>query len=140
MQSIAPFAVSFKPSRRLLLIQGVAHVVAAAAVISAVLAPWLTVTFLILIGASLAYQRRSGAITGLVLGNEGRLEIVGADGTAIDAVVHPHTVVLSFLVVLLYRRDRRLHSLVLLSDSFGGDDFRQLRLWLRWRSSATNLS
>jgi hypothetical protein len=52
--------------------------------------------------------------------------------------VHPHTVVLSFLVVLLYRSQGRLRSMTLLGDSLSGEDFRQLRLWLRWRSTAPN--
>jgi hypothetical protein len=44
---------------------------------------------------------------------------------------------LSFLVVLLYRQQGRLHSMTLLGDSISEEDFRQLRLWLRWRSTAT---
>jgi hypothetical protein len=73
---------------------------------------------------------------GLVLRADGRLEIVGADGTASDVVVHPHSLVLSFLVVLLYRYDGRLRSLTLLADSLAAEDFRQVRLWLRWRWAA----
>ena len=76
------------------------------------------------------------AVAALVLGGDGEIEIVGADGTAKEAVVHPHTVVLSFLVVLLYRSEGRLRSLTLLGDSLADEDFRQLRLWLRWRPAA----
>jgi hypothetical protein len=50
--------------------------------------------------------------------------------------VHPHTLVLSFLVVVLYRQDGGLRSLTLLADSLTAEDFRQLRLWLNWRSAA----
>ncbi|MDP1636163.1 MAG: hypothetical protein Q8L69_15965, partial [Gallionellaceae bacterium] len=56
--------------------------------------------------------------------------------TACELIVHPHTLVLSFLVVLLYREHGRLCSLTLLPDSSTAEDFRQLRLWLRWRSAA----
>jgi hypothetical protein len=53
------------------------------------------------------------------------------------AAIHPHTLVLSFLVVLLYRQQGHLRSQTLLSDSCGAEDFRQLRLWLRWRAAAS---
>ena len=74
----------------------------------------------------------------MILESDGGIEIVGADGTASEAVVHPHTLVLSFLVVLLYRQQGRLRSMTLLEDSLPDEDFRQLRLWLRWRSTATS--
>jgi hypothetical protein len=76
------------------------------------------------------------AIQSLVLRGDGGLEIVGAEGTATAAIVHPHTLVLSFLVVLLYRQEGRMRSITLLADSLAVEDFRQLRLWLRWRSTA----
>ena len=138
MKSVAPLSVSIKPSRRLLFIQSAAHVVAAGAVLSAAISSWLATTCLILIGASLAHQRRRPVAVGLVLGGDGRIQIVGADGTATEVVVHSHTLVLSFLVVLLYRREGHLRSLTLLTDSLEHEDFRQLRLWLRWRATATN--
>jgi hypothetical protein len=71
------------------------------------------------------------------LSGDGRFETVGAGGTASEAIVHPHTLVLSFLVVLLYREEGRLRSMTLLRDSLTAEDFRQLRLWLRWRSTAS---
>jgi hypothetical protein len=80
----------------------------------------------------------SAAVASWSLGGDGSIEIVGADGTASEAVVHPHTLVLSFLVVLLYRCQGRLRALTLLGDSLAEEDFRQLRLWLRWRPTATN--
>ncbi|MCX7147823.1 MAG: hypothetical protein NTY05_00200 [Rhodocyclales bacterium] len=136
MKPAAPLSISIKPSRRLLLIQSLAHVAAAGAVLAATLPSWLAVALLILTGASLARLRQALPVAALVLNGDGGLETVGADGTASEAVVHPHTFVLSFLVVLLYRQEGRLRSLTLLSDSLAAEDFRQLRLWLRWRSTA----
>lgn len=81
----------------------------------------------------MARLRGSSAVAGLILHGDGRLEKVGADGTANELVPHPHTTVLPFLVVLLYRQDGRLTALTLLADSLAAEDFRQLRLWLRWR-------
>jgi len=138
MKQVAPLSVSIRPSRRLLLIQLAAHVVAVGAVLAAALPSWLAAVLLLLIGASLARLRAASPVATLVLRGDGRLETVGADGTATEAIVHPHTLVLSFLVVLLYRQEERLRSLTLLGDSLAAEDFRQLRLWLRWRSTAAN--
>ena len=138
MKPVAHLPVSIRPSRRLLLIQSLAHVVAAGAVLAASLPSWLTAVFLLLIGASLAHARRMSPPESLILRGDGQLQTVGANGTASAAVVQPHTLVLSFLVVLLYRQEGRLRSLTLLSDSLAAEEFRQLRLWLRWRSSAAN--
>ncbi|MCK9389390.1 MAG: hypothetical protein M0Q22_13485 [Sulfuritalea sp.] len=138
MKPVATLSLSIKPSRRLAVIQSLAHVVGAGAVLAATLPSWLMAALLLLIGASLARQRRTPSVEGLVLGGDGQLQIVGAGDTAVDVVVHPHTLVLSFLVVLLYRQEGRLRSLPLLADSLAAEDFRQLRLWLRWRSTAAN--
>lgn len=133
MKPVASLSFVLKPSRRLLLIQSLAHLVAAGAVLAANLPAWLAAVLLLLTGASLARMRRPPAVASLALRGDGSIEIVGADGTASEAVVHPHTLVLSFLVVLLYRQQGLLRSMTLLEDSLPDEDFRQLRLWLRWR-------
>ena len=138
MKPVATLPVHLKPSPRLLVIQSLAHLVAAGAVLAANLPRWLAAVCLLLVGASLARVRRPLQVSSLVLGGDGAIEIVGADGTTSEAVVHPHTLVLAFLVVLLYRQQGRLRSMALLGDSLPEEDFRQLRLWLRWRSTAAN--
>ena len=138
MQPVAPLSVSLKPSRRLLVIQSAAHVLAVAAVLASAVPSWLAAVLLLMIGASLARLRRTLPVGHLVLHGDGRLETVGADGTVSEALVHPHTLVLSFLVVLLYRQQGRANAVTLLGDSLAPEDFRQLRLWLRWRSTAAN--
>ena len=135
MKPVATRSVSIKSSRRLLLIQSLAHLAAAAAVLASHVPPWLAALLLLLVGASLARLRQPLPVAGLVLGGDGRLQTVAADGTASEATVHPHTLVLSFLIVLLYRKHGRLRSLTLPGDSLTAEDFRQLRLWLRWRST-----
>ena len=138
MKPVAPLPVSLKPSQRLLAIQSLAHLVAAGAVLAANLPASMTVFLLLLTGASLARVRRPLPVAAVILRGNGTIEIVGADGTASEAVVHPHTVVLSFLVVLLYSQQGRLRSMTLLGDCMSAEDFRQVRLWLRWRSVAAN--
>ena len=137
MRPLAPLSIPFKPSRRLLLIQMVAHIVAIGAVFAATLPLWLATVLLLLIGVSMSLARRGPCAGRLILDADGRLEIVGADDTANTVEVHPQTLVLSFLVVLVYRQAGRLRSLTLLGDSLATEeDFRWLRLWLRWRSNA----
>ncbi|MCM2308062.1 MAG: hypothetical protein NDI91_11440 [Sulfuritalea sp.] len=135
MKPVAARSVSIKSSRRLLLIQSLAHLAAAAAVLASHVPSWLAALLLLLVGASLARLRRLLPVAVLVLGGDGCLQTVAADGTASEAMVHPHTLVLPFLIVLLYRQHGRLHSLTLPGDSLSEEDFRQLRLWLRWRST-----
>jgi toxin CptA len=140
MKAGGPLAVALKPSRRLFWIQVLAHAVAAGAVLATTAPSWLIALLLLLIAISLARTRRTARPKGLILRADGGLEIVGADGTASDANLHPHSLVLSFLVVLLYRQEGRLRGLTLLGDSLTAEDFRQVRLWLRWRSTAAQLN
>ncbi len=140
MKAVAALTIPLRPSRRLLLVQSLAHLVAAGAVLASALPSWLAALLLLPVGLSLARQRRPPPVAAIVLRGDGDIEIVGADGTAGEAVVHPHTLVLSFLVVLLYRQQGRLRSLTLLGDSLAPEDFRQLRLWLRWQSTAARLA
>jgi toxin CptA len=139
MKAVAPLSLAIRPSRRLSLIQIVAHLVAIGAVLAATLPSWLAAVFLVLVGASLARQRRKPSVASLILRGDGQLETVGADGTASEAAVHPHTLVMSYLVVLLYRQQGHLRALTLLADSLEAEDFRRLRLWLRWRATAPRL-
>jgi hypothetical protein len=91
---------------------------------------------LLLVGYSLARQRNAEIPTSLILRDAGRFEKVGADGTVTEAEVHPHTMVISPLIVLLYRQDDRTGALVLANDSLSPGNARELRLWLRWRARA----
>ncbi len=143
MLPVASLSLSIKVSRRLLAIQLAAHLVAAVAVLASGIPGWLMATLLALVGASLARMRGSMPVTGLILRGDGSLATVGADGDpkgvqgqATEATVHPHTLVMSGLVVLVFRQQGRLRALTLLADSLAVEDFRQLRLWLRWRSVA----
>jgi hypothetical protein len=136
MKPGAPLSVSLRPSRRLLAVQVAAHAVAAGAVLASNLPAWAAALLLLLVGASLARLRAQPPVASLILRGDGSFETVGVEGTASSAAVHAHTLVLSWLIVLLYRQQGRLRSLTLLGDSLADEDFRQLRLWLRWRTSA----
>lgn len=137
MKTASSLKITIKPSRRLLFIEWAAYFLAAVAVLAAGLPTGTVVLLLAVLGMSLVYARRhSPAQSGvLMLHGDGRLEKVGAGDTADELVLHPHTTMLPFLVVLLYRQNGRSGSLVLLDDSCIEGDFRRLRLWLRWRAA-----
>lgn len=136
MQPVASLTLRLQPSPGLLLLLSLAHALAAGAVLTASLPPWLAAGFLLSIGVSLGLERRRSMIATLVLRGDGALDAITPDGRAHSVSVEPQTVVWSFLVLLLYRQENRLRSLALLGDSLAVEDFRQLRLWLRWRAVA----
>ena len=136
MRPVAPLTVHLKASRRLLAIQLAAHVVAGASVLVSSIPGVVAAAMLILVGGSLARLRNRPLPERLVLRDAGHFETVDADGAVTEAVVHPHSVVLGSLVVLLYRQQGRIRALVLADDSLAREDARDLRLWLRWRASA----
>ncbi len=129
--------ISLQRSYRLLLAQWLAHSVAVFAVLRADIPDGFIWLLLVLVAASLWYQHRPMAVTGLILHGDGRIEKVGADGTASTMTLHRYTTVLPFMTVLLYRQSGRLAALPLLADSLAAEDSRQLRLYLRWRAAHT---
>lgn len=68
----------------------------------------------------------------MVLRPDRRIELIDATGAVCETDVDPHTTVISFLVVLLFRTDGRSGALTLAGDSMAAEDFRHLRVWLRW--------
>lgn len=100
---------------------------------------WLPAVLLPPIAASLAWQllRLYGPrrVVCLTLHRDGAVELQRHDdaATLVRGRVDPQTTVMSWLTVLLLRSSsgRRL-SLTLLPDALDGEDFRRLRLWLRW--------
>jgi hypothetical protein len=135
MKPVAPLLLQIKPSRRMLVLQSLAHVVAAGGVMASTIPSWMAALLLIIVGFS--WVRCTSRLAGDGPGATWRwnnrshgFRWIGGGGA-----LHPHTFVSSFLVVLLYRRNDRLRALTLLGDSLPVEDFRQLRLWLRWRGS-----
>jgi len=137
MRSIASITIHLVPSRRLLLVQTGAHILAGFAIISAELPGWIAALLLVAFGASLSRIRRPRPFSALVLGGDGILQKVGADGTAIELPLDAGTMVLPQLVVLHWRGTPVTNAggLALLKDSMPPDDFRRLRVWLRWRAT-----
>ena len=138
-----PVTLSLRRSRRLAALLAAAHVLAAAAVLSLSLPWWLKIVLLTaILGSiwrSLIRLRGPGRICRLTLREDGRLEFSRVDGSCGVASVHPQTTVTAFLCVLLLRAQARVEALVLLPDALAAEDFRLLRLWLRWCAAGSDL-
>ena len=72
----------------------------------------------------------------LKLHADGRLEWRESAASWQAAIVLPRSTVSPWLCLLAYRTEgeRRARYLTILPDSLKGDDFRKLRIWLRWRA------
>ena len=111
----------------------------AAAAACLVVLPWpwiLRGVFLLLVGGSLGYSLRRPKIVGLRLAARDRFECLLADGDRVAATVLADSTVFAQLIVLRLRigEEVRVSSLVLLPDQMPAEQFRVLRLWLRWHA------
>ena len=112
------------------------HAVAAGCLVAL---PWswlLRGVFLLLLAGSLGYALRAPRIVGLRLAARDRLECLLADGDRVAVTVLADSTVFSRLIVLRLRvgEEARVSSLVLLPDQMPAEQFRVLRLWLRWHA------
>ena len=89
MKPVASLTIPLWPSRRLLLVQSMAHLVAAGAVLASTIPSWLAALLLLLVGLSFARQRRLLPVAAIILRGDGNIEIVGADATASElSLIH----------------------------------------------------
>lgn len=143
--SAFPLRLAPAPSRRLALVLAAAHVAATAAAWSVPASPWAKLAAALLLGASLAYHwlrdarlRLPGSAVGLELTRDReaglRCELTLRGGRRVGGAVLGSSVALPWLVVLSLRLDgsRRTRRLTLFPDALGGEDFRALRVALRW--------
>ena len=92
---------------------------------------------LVLVFASVAVVFRSPGIVGLQL-TATELRVRTSNGLLLGATLRPGCTVFRGLAVLRLdcEGEAKSRSLVLFPDSFSGDDFRMLRLWLRWSAQS----
>ncbi len=77
---------------------------------------------------------RRPAVVALRLNGDGSLELRDAGQDWQPASLLPHSSVTPWLCVLAYRSQEKTRSLALYPDSLHPDDFRHLRVWLRWQA------
>jgi hypothetical protein len=113
-----------------------AHSVAAGCLVAL---PWpltLRCVFLMLVGVSLVHALRPSRIAGLRLAGPNRLDCLLTDGSRVAAKALPGSTVFARLLVVQLRigEEKRTTSLPLLPDQMSTQEFRLLRLWLRWQA------
>ncbi len=134
-----PVTLQLQPSRRL----SAALVLAHAAVFGGLLATGIPlaaklVAALALTGSLLLSLRkvRRPPFAALSLRADGQLDALSEDGSSATLRVLSDTTVLPWLVVLRLRGEEGVVALALPPDAVAGGH-RELRLWLRWKASAT---
>ncbi|MCU0812571.1 MAG: hypothetical protein MUE59_16370 [Thiobacillaceae bacterium] len=132
-----PLHIGLRRSHLLSWLLVLLHVLAAG---SLFLAPWpavLRYALMALVVLSAWHTLQPSTIVGLRLGENGELGFLSPDGDFQPVTVQPDSAVFSWLIVLRVREagQGRLHSLALLLDSMPAEQFRLLRLWLRWRAN-----
>ncbi|HEX5802052.1 MAG TPA: protein YgfX [Azospira sp.] len=132
-----PVTLDVKPSRRLRAALVFAH-------LAAVLALWLSaidwrlaLAGSVLLSLALLVHWRGLRPWRLRLAADGGLYRLAANDDAAKMAVLPGAVVTRWLVVARVRDERegRARALLVLSDSLSPDEFRALRIWLRWLAS-----
>jgi hypothetical protein len=99
--------------------------------------PWplpVRIALLVALAASLRYTLRPPRVASLRLYGDGALECLLPDGAALAVTPLPDTTVFPWLVVLRLKAEEEtgVISLALFPDSMSREEFRVLRLWLRW--------
>lgn len=129
-----PIHIVLHRSRLLVVLLLLFHALAASSVIGL---PWawpVRYVLLFLLGFSLWNALKAPKILGLRLSADGSLVCRLADGEPAEALLLPDSAAFRQLIVLRMRIGDAwpITSLVLLPDSMPADQFRVLRLWLRW--------
>lgn len=136
--------VDFRPSRQLALALAAAHLGAAAAVASVDLPLAVTALLLLAVAASLAWSiygsallRTAHSIVAVDLGEGRALAYRTRLGDWHKAVLSGSTFVAPWLTILVLRApDSRLaRYAVIVPDRVSAEDFRRLRVFLRWHTA-----
>lgn len=133
--------LELRPSRRLGFVLGLGHGIAAVAVLATGLPPWVAVALLVPIAASCAYCLhhaaflRSGAsIVVLEIGENDEVRCQSRRGEWFSARISDSSFVSPLLTVinLEIAGRRAARNVVIVPDGVDADDFRRLRVRLRW--------
>lgn len=132
--NLPPLRINVYLSRRLIAILVAMHCAAGLAIGWALPGAWMRATGLAVLAANLAYsmvRQARGRFTGLELDQDGEFRLRRNDAWLpahlLDAFVTPALTVLRFRL-----QNDSTTALTLLPDSVASDDFRRLRIILKW--------
>ncbi|GHU33323.1 hypothetical protein AGMMS50256_25040 [Betaproteobacteria bacterium] len=137
------FPVFIELRRRSYFLIGSVCVMHCAAAVAFLFMPWplpLRIALLIALAVSLLYALRPSRIVSLRFHGNGVLECALSNGTRLPASLLSDTTVFSWLVVLRLRveGEKGKISLPLFPDHMSREEFRLLRLCLRWGVNSSN--
>lgn len=135
----ATLTLHVSASSRLRLVVASLHVLAASAVLGTDLAVGFQVVTLAVLAGSLVRSLRPAPPVVLCCRPDGVLSVgTGEAGQTVE--ICSDTVVLAWLVVLRYRSTAgaRPDTVVILGDSLDREEFRRLRIWLKWRAALSD--
>lgn len=131
--------LTLRPSQKLAVLLVVVHAAIGFMLSLLPLSSWLRsgVALLLFASAVLAVRRHAllrgpRAITMLAFTDSGQVSIGHRDGSWQTGRILGSSTVGALLTVLNIAAGGRSVHVVLLGDSLGADDFRRLRVWLRW--------
>ena len=136
------FTVRIKPSRCLAVLLAAAHLAASALLWPLALALWLKAAIAAALIVSLAFHLRryallaaSASIVGIEIGEDGHCALQTRGGAQLEARLLGSSFVMPYLTVLNFKPagSRIARHMTILPDSLGADEFRRLRVWLRWK-------
>ena len=138
--------ISLRPSRILAAILVAAHGGAIAVIVIVDMTLWLELIAITALAVNLVAALRRTAlllapdsVVAIEIGSDDTLSIQTRRGSRIDECeVLASTYVAAFLAIINLREPetRAIRHVVLLRDSIDAEDFRRLRVWLRWKRSA----
>jgi toxin CptA len=141
--------IRLTPSRLLAAMLILAHTAAIALVLMVELPQWLKVVAMVLLIAQCAVAvRRQAFLTGadaataIEITSDHRINVETRAAGWCEYEVLGSTYVTPYLTVLNLRQSgtRSARHVLLLPDSLNADDFRKLRVWLRWKEDSANSS
>ncbi|MBI4192024.1 MAG: hypothetical protein HY525_15970 [Betaproteobacteria bacterium] len=137
--------ITLRASWMLAAILAAAHGAAIAMVIAVDMPPWLKLIALAALALDLLFYARRTAllltpesVAAIEISSDNVLSIQTRRGGWTECEVLGSTYVSSFLTVLNLRRldNRNRKSVAILPDAIDAEDFRKLRVWLRWERGA----
>lgn len=138
----ADLSLALRPSRRLGWLLGLAHAVAGLLCWAAPMTWWLSLPLSTAVAASLVITLRAHALrsvaraaVGLELYGRGLARIELRDGRRRELTVDGSSFVSTAITVLNLRAPRsfKTRSVIVTADTLSPEEFRRLRVWLRWR-------
>jgi toxin CptA len=138
--------IAIGPSRRLALLLCLVHAAAVGACLVVTMPALATAALIVFIGVSCAVSvygpallRSPGAVVALEAKDDGALSFQTRRGEWYQGTLLGSSFVAPYLAVLNLRCEssRRIHHVVILPDSAATEAFRQLRIWMRWRTART---